>query len=252
MRDKRLISLRTDSRNNQDAQNLNHRDLTPIRDAPTLSNPPLCSGPTSPLPPHLRSRYTTHLRSSARLSWDGETLKRPIDPGSSRSSSTPSLPLTGSRPNSSCQSREHELGRSSCEGRAGRASTPALRTALQPAELVHLKPIRSHSSPDLRSTAAPREHALLCPEERPSPRLGRKQLEPDPFPSGRPPIVTSEKTMAANEKNNEATSPGCLGVCEVSTAKRVGDRFGAWLIGTVAPIMLGLVTGCVASLAGCH
>jgi len=34
--------------------------------------------------------------------------------------------------------------------------------------------------------------------------------------------------------------PGCPGLCKMAMAKRIGGKFGAWLIGTLVPVTFGL------------
>ncbi|GAB1313764.1 hypothetical protein MFIFM68171_03974 [Madurella fahalii] len=57
----------------------------------------------------------------------------------------------------------------------------------------------------------------------------------------------------ASDRESEAdVRPGCLGLCELATAKRMVGTFGAWLMGTLIPITFGLVTGCIAAATGCR
>jgi len=47
------------------------------------------------------------------------------------------------------------------------------------------------------------------------------------------------------EDEDESRKPGCLGLCEIATAKRIGGKFGAWLMGTLVPVTFGLLTRCL-------
>lgn len=55
-----------------------------------------------------------------------------------------------------------------------------------------------------------------------------------------------------NDGDKETEKPGCLGLCEIATARRIGGKFGGWLMGALIPISFGLVTACVAAATGCR
>jgi hypothetical protein len=79
---------------------------------------------------------------------------------------------------------------------------------------------------------------------------------------GTKPEVTSEVSHLGPPKqkghihvhldDDEKDKPSCLGLCEVSTAKRIAATFGGWFMGVVIPVTSGLVTGCVAAVTGCR
>jgi hypothetical protein len=55
-----------------------------------------------------------------------------------------------------------------------------------------------------------------------------------------------------SDNDEEKDKPGCLGLCEIATARRIGGTFGAWLMGTLIPVTFGVVTGCVAAATSCR
>jgi len=54
-----------------------------------------------------------------------------------------------------------------------------------------------------------------------------------------------------SEEEHEKKSGCCMGMCEIATARRIGGTFGAWFMGMAIPVTFGLVTGCIAAVAGC-
>ena len=58
-----------------------------------------------------------------------------------------------------------------------------------------------------------------------------------------------------NNDNKEAdeAKPGCCGLCELSTAKLISGKFGAWFVGTAIHATFGAVVGCIVALTvGCR
>ncbi|KAL1839544.1 hypothetical protein VTJ49DRAFT_1407 [Mycothermus thermophilus] len=52
----------------------------------------------------------------------------------------------------------------------------------------------------------------------------------------------------------EPIPPGgcCGGLCEFATAKVVGGKFGAWLLGMAIPVTFRVVSGCLSAVFGCR
>ncbi len=66
-----------------------------------------------------------------------------------------------------------------------------------------------------------------------------------------PPKQKGQGHSHAGDSKEHESKLGCMGLCEIATARSIGGKFGAWFMGMVIPITFGLVTGCVAAVAGC-
>ncbi len=66
-----------------------------------------------------------------------------------------------------------------------------------------------------------------------------------------PPKQKDRGYSHAGDREEHESKLGCMGLCEIATARSIGGKFGAWFMGMVIPVTFGLVTGCVAAVAGC-
>ncbi|KAK3905508.1 hypothetical protein C8A05DRAFT_41563 [Staphylotrichum tortipilum] len=268
-------------------------------------------------PSHLRAAsYTSHIRSSSRISWDGRVADAPADrtrsPSPARSParrrdrprpisaiSLPDHSYIGPTPLADRWSYDRERMLSSPPSlRGSRPSTPvsgneAFEAAFsRPAStFIESRPpsrapsILPTASPDLSSFHTPsaptlrvvppadtgsgsqqeplkrQSYHMLTSEEmemlsRPPPPHPPMSASPgvSQSPSLSAPNIGSEKTQTHNHpedsKDQDQSKPGCMGICEIATAKRMGGIFGAWFMGMVIPLTFGLVTRCLAG--GCR
>jgi hypothetical protein len=66
-----------------------------------------------------------------------------------------------------------------------------------------------------------------------------------------PPLQNGQDHTRPDD-DNEKDKARCMGLCEITPARQIGGRFGAWFMGMATPITFGLVSACVAAVAGCR
>ncbi|KAK4153646.1 hypothetical protein C8A00DRAFT_15164 [Chaetomidium leptoderma] len=242
------------------------RHQSPVR----RSNRPRPSSTIS-LPEHSFGRPTGL---PDRWSYDRERMPSPppaphgLRPGSplgehealevafSRPASTFMSSPASSRPQSILLSASTDLGCSQTP------STPTLRVTIAPPAC------EGESSQQQRPQSKEHAYHLLSSEEmemlsRPPPT--QPPMTPSPSPGAAAvstPKLTHEISRLGPPKQNtpppddsdekKEDKPGCLGLCEIATARQFGGKFGAWFMGMVIPVTFGLVTGCVAAATGCR
>jgi hypothetical protein len=93
------------------------------------------------------------------------------------------------------------------------------------------------------------------PLESPSPSPGSSTPNNSGEPSHLDPKHKDER-HARPENNDEGmkeAKPGCCGLCELSTAKLISGKFGAWFVGTAIHATFGAMVGCIVALTvGCR
>ncbi|KAK4196759.1 hypothetical protein QBC40DRAFT_286732 [Triangularia verruculosa] len=278
----------------------------------------------SRLPEHLRSTYTSHLRSSSQTSWDG------LDLGYSRANQRP-------RSTSPRRTRRPERPRSiACipdsyllnvdRWSYDRVRMPATSSSTQLPEFesrpslpsssqtTRRSPSPSISSVSSRPTSAhfvnafggPNDPILPLPStpyatgtgaSTPTLSVTHPDGSTEPFPLILPsPVHTQQQQpcvrraaetepsssvkhhtqMAASPYDEPLTSqaekvggskadggigrqrgmsvdsimntPGCCGLCERGTAKMIGGKITAWVVGTMIPVTFGVMTGVLSKM----
>ncbi|KAK4038845.1 hypothetical protein C8A01DRAFT_17099 [Parachaetomium inaequale] len=224
------------------------------------------------LPDHAFSRPTVL---ADRWSYDRERM--PSSPHSSRPGtpvsdheafeiafSRPASTFIESRPSSRPQSIL--LSASTDLGYSHTPSTPTLRLIPPPDS--------DRESQRLGKPQDRQSYHLLTSEEmemlsRPPPLHPPMTASPPPTPSPAPspgaptPKLTNEisrlgppiqrgQDYTQPDDGNEKDKARCMGLCEIAPARQIGGRFGAWFMGMVTPITFGLVSACVATVAGCR
>ena len=267
-------------------------------------------------PSHLRASYTSHIRSSSRVSWDGRLADAPVDrtrsPSPARSPARrhdrprplsaislpdhsyvgptpladrwsydrermPSSPpsLQGSRPGTPLTGHEvFEAAFSRPASTFIESRPPSRPPSILPTALTDLSSLHTPSTPVLRLVPPPDTgtESQQRPEQE---RLKRQSYHvltseemdmlshpPPPHPPmSASPVVSQSTPKIGNEKaqhhsraedrqEEEKSRPGCMGMCEIATAKWVGGKFGAWFMGMAIPLTFGLATRCLAD--GCR
>jgi len=274
------------------------------------------ASPVSRQPSHLRASYTSHIRSSSRISWDGRVADAPADRSRSPSPapsparrrdrprplsaiSLPDHPYIGPTPLADRWSYDRERMPSSPPSlRDSRPSTPlsgnvvfeaafsrpastfiesrpaSRPPSVLPTESTDLSSFNTPITPTLRvvppadTGSGDQRHPQREPLKRQSYHiLTSEEMEmlshPPPLhppmsaspvvsppPSLSTPNIGNEKgqshTRPEDSKDEEKSRPGCMGMCEISTAKRMGGLFGAWFMGMAIPLTFGLATRCLA------
>lgn len=103
------------------------------------------------------------------------------------------------------------------------------------------------TSPWASPLASPATSPLASPVWR-APKLSSEISRLGP-PKQKVPGHASPGPHESEEEHDKKS--GCMGICEIATARRIGGTFGAWFMGMVIPVTFGLVTGCVAAVTGC-
>ena len=241
----------------------------------------------SPSPPHSPVRHSNRPRPFSAVSLPDHTLSRPTvladrwsydrERMPSPHSSRPGTPLSEHESSGAAFSRPASTfidSRSSSRPPFIRvdASTdldysrvPSTPTLGAPILKLIPPPVGDPGSQQQEQKSNRQSYHLLTSEE--MDRLSHPPMSASPFsPSSMtatpklsnevsrlgPPKQKGQGYSHAGEGEEEhGSKPGCMGLCEIATARSIGGKFGAWFMGMVIPVTFGLVTGCVAAVAGC-
>jgi hypothetical protein len=142
-------------------------------------------------------------------------------------------------------------------------STPTLRVIPPPTDFggesqqQHQEPLKRQSyhlltseEMEMLSHPPPAHSPMSISSSRPASPVGSKPKLTSEISHLGPPRQTHHDHI--HPEDEEKDRPGCLGLCEISTARQIGATFGGWFMGVVIPVTSGLVTGCVAAVTGCR
>ncbi|KAK4120978.1 hypothetical protein N657DRAFT_132251 [Parathielavia appendiculata] len=117
-----------------------------------------------------------------------------------------------------------------------------------PSPMSAKRPLASPSSPP--SPPPPGvPPASLKPNQKPVNETSSSPLGAPPHQKGDQLLPVHRRHMVGDLDKDR---PGCLGLCEILTAQRIGATFGGWFMGVVMPLATGFVNRCVAAVTSCQ